>query len=209
MDALVSCLTDAHTATGDAAAGPEPLLVVVATADELARTTQPHPDQVDPADALTDLFTGIDLLAPADDPATARTTKPRRWSACTRGGVPLGPRSLSALLCTSRLTRLLLSPAGHPLDSSPTARQLSRRERRALEHRARYRCERHGCGRPAAVCVPHHVVPFALGGLSTLHNTVLLCASCHHQLHDRQQPLTLTDQRRIGPRGWIHGEPDP
>ena len=132
-----------------------------------------------------------------------------RWGTRSRGGVRLGPRSLAAVACTAALTRLLTDPAGWPVDSSPTSRQLSRRERRALEHRAGYRCERAGCGRPAAVCVPHHVVPWALGGPSTLANTVLLCRSCHHLLHDRDRPLELTGDRRIGPRGWIRGTNHP
>ena len=129
------------------------------------------------------------------------------WSSRSRGGVPIGPRTLAALQCTSLFTRLVLSPLGHPVDSRPDKRQLNRAERRALEHRARYRCQRSSCGRAAYLCVPHHVEPWALGGLSVLSNMILLCVSCHHHLHDRQQPLLLTDGRRIGPRGWLSGAP--
>ena len=145
-------------------------------------------------------------LGPGGCPVDPPVRRPS-WSTCTRGGVPVGPRTLAALACTSTLTRLVLSPLRHPLDSSPSTRQLSRRERRALEHRAGYRCQRSGCGRTARLCVPHHVDPWSLGGPSTLANTVLLCPACHHHLHDRRQPLLLTDGTRIGPRGWLDTTP--
>lgn len=204
MAALVDCVTTAGQS--DTVPG-SPQLVVVATVDDLTRAADLTPERVDPADALADLFTGVDL--PARPPAARSATARPGWTACTRGGLRVGPRTLAALTCTSRLTRLVLSPLGHPLDSTPAARQLPRRERRALEHRAGYRCERLGCGRPAHLCVPHHVVPWALGGPSTQANTVLLCPSCHHQLHDRQRALELTGHRRIGPRGWLRaGPPD-
>ncbi|MCW2777984.1 MAG: hypothetical protein JWN17_1709 [Frankiales bacterium] len=203
LDALLDCVRTAV----DAGAVPQsdgapPTLVVVTSVQDLA-TVEDAAAAVRPEDALVDLFEGTDLGSP-----TTPSGAPR-WSTCTRGRTPLGPRTLGALCCTAKLTRLLLSPAGSPLDSSPEARQISRRERRALEHRAGYRCEREGCGRPAAVCVPHHVVPFALGGSSTQANTVLLCRSCHHLLHDRGRDLGLTGDRRIGPRGWVRGRPPP
>lgn len=129
-------------------------------------------------------------------------------TARTRGGVHLGPRTLRRLSCAASFSRLLLDPAGHPLDSGPTRRQLNRRERRALEHRDGYRCQRRGCGRPASSCDPHHVEPWHLGGLTVLVNMLLLCRACHHQLHDREVQLPLRDGRVIGPRGWVRG-PEP
>jgi hypothetical protein len=193
--------------------------VVVATLDDLAAAYDAAVPRTTPDDAVEELFGGTTLWGRDADPGAVERPsdpgdhcggRPRQpWSAHTRGGVPLGPRTLAAFTCHSTLTRLVLSPLGHPLDSSPLARQLSRRERRALEHRAGYRCQRAGCGRPAAVCVPHHVVPWALDGPSTQDNTVLLCLSCHHLLHDRQRPLTLVDGSRIGPRGWLTRAPDP
>lgn len=199
MDALISLLT---AAAGSDLVPGDPRLVVVATVDDLERTSDPHPDRTDPDHAVAQLFHGTDLAAPAGA-GPARTP----WTAHSRGGLPVGPRTLAALTCQAVLTRLVLSPLGSPLDSSPTARQLTARERRALEHRAGYRCERAGCGRPAHVTVPHHVIPWALGGPTTQANTVLLCPSCHHLLHDRLRPLLLTDGRRIGPRGWLSGAP--
>ena len=203
LDALLDCVRVAVEAgavprTDDA----PPTLVVITRPDDLLRAPDPAASVVSPEAALADLFDGLD-----QQPAEPRhhTGDASAWDTRSRGGVRIGPRSLATVSCTAMLTRLLLDSRGWPVDSSPQARQLSRRERRALEHRAAYRCERVGCGRPAAVCVPHHVVPWALGGLSTLANTVLLCRSCHHLLHDRDRALELTHDRRIGPRGWLRG----
>lgn len=148
------------------------------------------------ADAFLDVLTRVRR-------ARDRDNGPPRWGSRTRGGVPVGPRTLSTLLCHSVISRIVLDPLGHPLDSRPAVRQLDTHERRALEHRAGYRCERTGCDRGAGRCVPHHVIPWSLGGPSTLANTVLLCHACHHELHDRDRPLELTGNRRIGPRGWL------
>ena len=84
---------------------------------------------------VADLFAGTDLLV---DPVSSRTAAdgsadaaaaaapdaaPRRpsWSSCTRGGTPIGPRTLAALACTGLLTRLAdqwpgmgVMPGGRP-----------------------------------------------------------------------------------------------
>lgn len=212
MAALTALLTDAAARDVDDDGVPgSTVLVVVTDVDDLARAHEAAPDRVAPEDALDALFEGTgaagDDTERGAEPAGPRDARRPSWSTRTRGGLPLGPRTLSALSCGSVLSRLVLDPLGHPLDSSPTSRRASPRERRALEHRAGYRCQRRGCGRRASACVPHHVVPFALGGLTTMSNQVLLCVSCHHLLHDRQQPLLLTDGRRIGPRGPLSGAP--
>ncbi len=205
MAALTALLTDAAARDVDDDGVPgSTVLVVVTTVDDLAQAHEAAPHRAAPDDALDDLFRGTDARA-TRSPETP-TARPA-WSTRSRGGLPLGPRTLSALACSSVLARLVLSPLRSPLDSSPTSRRASRRERRALEHRAGYRCQRSGCGRPAGSCVPHHVVPFALGGVTTMSNQVLLCVSCHHMLHDRQRALLLTDGRRIGPRGWLSEPP--
>ncbi len=190
LDALLDIVRE-HVPAPDGSDRALPTLVVVAAAADLFEPRAATPDQ-----ALAAMLG-----------TTPCGTPPPVVGARTRGGCPVGHTTLRRLCCESALTRLLLDPLGWPLDSSPRARQLSRRERRALEHRAGYRCQREGCGRPAAVCVPHHVVPFALGGPSTQANTVLLCRSCHHLLHDRGRVLGLVDGARIGPQGWVRPPP--
>ncbi len=202
LDALFDCVRTAVGVPGTVPRPEEvaPTLVAIVTAQDLERAGEAHADAVAPEQALDDLFTGTARAGTPDVEAP-------RWSARSRGGVRLGPRTVSRLVCESTLTRLLLDGAGHPLDSSPLARQLTRRQRRALEHRAGYRCQRTGCGRPAWACVPHHVIPFGLGGPTVMSNMVLLCRSCHHLLHDRARGLELTDGSRIGPQGWVRPPP--
>ncbi|MCW2607091.1 MAG: hypothetical protein JWO60_1784 [Frankiales bacterium] len=214
LDALFDCVRAAVSVDGVVPCPEDvaPTLVAIVPQDDLLRSADGPADTVQPEDALDDLLRtttdGADAKPDhADQADQAEATSPR-WAARTRGGVRLGPRTLSRLCCESSLTRLLVDASGLPLDSSPFARQLGRRERRALEHRAGYRCQRAGCGRPAWACVPHHVVPFALGGPTVLSNMVLLCRSCHHLLHDRLRALELTDGSRIGPRGWVRPPPD-
>lgn len=227
MDALTQL---ARTAPVSGQVPADTLLTVITTVQDLTALCQDQPEQVDPVNALGAFLDTLTPGTPVAEGATgtaegvgtrqaagtsqaagsSATAGTRRWTTCARGGLPLGPRSLAALTCTSRLTRLLLDDAGHPLDSGPTRRQLLDRERRALEHQAGYHCQRRGCDRPAHACVPHRVVPWALGGPSTLATLVLLCLSCHHTLHDRARPLTLTltTGHRIGPRGWLDHAPD-
>ncbi len=202
-DALLDCVRAAVSVPGTVPRPEDvaPTLVAVVGQDDLLRASEVQPEVVAPEEALAD------LLGATPGGTGPGTTTPG-WSARSREGVRLGPRAVSRLCCESALTRLLVDRRGWPLDSSPQARQLSRRERRALEHRAGYRCQRSGCGRPAWACVPHHVVPFALGGPSTQDNTVLLCRSCHHLLHDRLVGLELVDGSRIGPGGWLRRRPD-
>jgi hypothetical protein len=159
-------------------------------------------------DALDAVRSGVAAAeAPAEPSTPGATLLPA--AAQTRRGTRIGPRTLQRLCCDATLTRLLLDPAGHPLDSTPERRQLTRRERRALEHRDGYRCQRRGCRRPASSCDPHHVRPWHLGGRTVLANMLLLCRACHHQLHDRQAHLPLADGRVIGPRGWVKGPERP
>jgi hypothetical protein len=44
-------------------------------------------------------------------------------------------------------------------------------------------CVRKGCGRPAAWCDAHHLVPWEDGGLTDLNNLVLLCRRHHVMWH--------------------------
>ncbi len=230
---LIDALLDLARAAHDGGLLPDgtnpPGLVVIAPTDALLgqpATQQPSlldpppparpvadTDATPPSDLHADAHSGSDSDSgddSGDDSAAAGLLTGLPATAHTRRGTRIGPRTLQRLCCDATLTRLLLDPAGHPLDSNPSRRQLTSRERRALEHRDGYRCQRRGCRRPAASCTPHHVVPWHLGGPTIQANMLLLCRACHHQLHDRDTHLPLHDGRIIGPRGWIRGpEPPP
>jgi len=77
---------------------------------------------------------------------------------------------------------------GQVIGAGRETRQISRRLRRALEHRDRC-CVVPGCGATRALHA-HHLVHWEDGGLTELANLVLVCPF-HHRLHHRGV-ITLT-----------------
>lgn len=71
---------------------------------------------------------------------------------------------------------------GQVIGSGRSTRTISRRLRRALEHRDRY-CAVPGCGATRGLHA-HHIRHWEDGGETELHNLVLLCPF-HHRLHHR------------------------
>ncbi|AGB21910.1 protein of unknown function DUF222/HNH endonuclease [Mycobacterium sp. JS623] len=78
--------------------------------------------------------------------------------------------------------------AGQPIGAGRTTRTISRRLRRALEHRHRM-CAVPGCGATRGLHA-HHLVHWEDGGPTELSNLVLLCPY-HHRLHHRGA-ITIT-----------------
>ena len=77
---------------------------------------------------------------------------------------------------------------GAPIGAGRTTRTISRRLRRALEHRDQT-CVVPGCGSTRGLHA-HHLVHWENGGPTELSNLVLLCPF-HHRLHHRGE-ITLT-----------------
>lgn len=71
---------------------------------------------------------------------------------------------------------------GQPIGAGRSTRTISRRLRRALEHRDRC-CVVPGCGATRGLHA-HHIVHWENGGLTELDNLVLVCPY-HHRLHHR------------------------
>ena len=71
---------------------------------------------------------------------------------------------------------------GQPISAGRTTRTISRRLRRALEHRDRC-CVVPGCGATRGLHA-HHIVHWEDGGTTDLDNLVLVCPY-HHRLHHR------------------------
>jgi hypothetical protein len=91
------------------------------------------------------------------------------------------------LLCDATC-ELWLQRHGQPIGSGRTTRTISRRLRRALEHRDRC-CVVAGCGATRGLHA-HHLRHWEDGGLTELDNLVLLCPY-HHRLHHRRG-ITIT-----------------
>ncbi|MCX2712508.1 HNH endonuclease signature motif containing protein [Mycolicibacterium sp. J2] len=77
---------------------------------------------------------------------------------------------------------------GQPIGAGRSTRTISRRLRRALEHRDRH-CVVPGCAASRGLHA-HHIVHWEDGGPTELDNLVLLCAR-HHRMHHRGE-TTIT-----------------
>jgi hypothetical protein len=94
-----------------------------------------------------------------------------------------GARSLAALVLTCDATgEVWFERGGEVIGSGRSTRTISRRLRRALEHRDRS-CAVPGCGATRGLHA-HHIRHWEDGGETELHNLVLLCPY-HHRLHHR------------------------
>ncbi len=85
------------------------------------------------------------------------------------------------LLCDATC-EVWLERHGQPIGAGRSTRTISRRLRRALEHRDRC-CVVPGCGATRGLHA-HHVIHWENGGVTELHNLVLVCPY-HHRLHHR------------------------
>ncbi|WKG05388.1 HNH endonuclease signature motif containing protein [Mycolicibacterium sp. HK-90] len=85
------------------------------------------------------------------------------------------------LLCDATC-EVWLERHGQPISVGRTTRTISRRLRRALEHRDRF-CVIPGCGASRGLHA-HHIVHWEDGGPTDLDNLVLVCPY-HHRLHHR------------------------
>ena len=112
----------------------------------------------------------IDALT-GDDPA----------GRCEIPGVgPVPPEVLERIACDAQLTGLLFSD-GKPLYHGATVRTATTAQWRMLIARDRG-CI--GCGAEPSRCQAHHIVPFAQSRRTDIDNLVLVCWSCHHNIHD-------------------------
>jgi hypothetical protein len=102
-----------------------------------------------------------------------------------------GPVSLELarrILCDATVTRIVLGPSSQPLDVGRATRVVPAGMRRAVAVRDRH-CQWPGCDVPAAWCDVHHLRHWSRGGLTALHNLVMLCGWHHTQLHLTRQTL--------------------
>jgi hypothetical protein len=88
-----------------------------------------------------------------------------------------GPAGLAAWLRTARLASAAAS-VSLPLDTGAAADTIPPHLRRLVIGRDRH-CRFPGCHQPAPACHPHHILPRAQGGTTSLTNLLLLCAFHH------------------------------
>lgn len=121
------------------------------------------------------------------------------------GSGALLPRSLvRAWWGDSAVSRFVLGLGGKVIATSHTERTLRPHERRAKRIETGGHCQGAGCARgPGSRLVPHHPIPWAVTGTTSLAETVLLCEQSHHDLHSGGHVLRLKDGRQLGPDGWV------
>lgn len=131
------------------------------------------------------------------DARTGLTGELHEHSICeTSDGAPVPPASIRRLLCTGRVTPVIVDTNGVTLNAGRTIRHANRSQRRAL--RAMYRCCAFGdCDIAFDRCEIHHLVPWELGGPTDLHNLLPLCSRHHHVVHEAGWRLELADDRTL------------
>ncbi|MCW1819656.1 hypothetical protein A5731_04065 [Mycolicibacterium conceptionense] len=172
---------------------------------------EPASDQAPPFPNLVDAF--MSLVEAGWDVETARRPHGQHTAVAVHvdldkdGEKPVAAMHLGPLL-TDDERRYLLCDAtceawferrGQVIGAGRTTRTISRRLRRALEHRDRC-CVAPGCGSTRGLHA-HHIVHWEDGGPTELDNLVLVCPF-HHRLHHRggititgpADRLVVTDQ---------------
>ncbi|WP_235487274.1 HNH endonuclease signature motif containing protein, partial [Frankia sp. AvcI1] len=102
---------------------------------------------------------------------------------------------LARLTCDAETSRILLDPAGVPLDIGRSTRTVPAHLRRALTARDQG-CTFPGCDRPPSWCEAHHVIHWKDGGTTALSNLTLLCGHHHRQIHHDGWQITFLDDGR-------------
>ena len=103
-------------------------------------------------------------------------------------GAVLGPDAVRRIACDASVVRVVLDPAGQPLDVGRRTRVVPPAIRTALTVRDRG-CVHPGCDRGPQWTDAHHVRHWAEGGSTSLDNLVLLCRHHHRAVHEGRAPL--------------------
>ncbi len=115
-------------------------------------------------------------------------------------------RLVRRVLCESAITRFVLSLGHRVVESSHTERTLKPHERRIKQVETGGLCQAAGCHKGSHSghrLIPHHVTAYAVGGTTSLEDTVLFCDVTHHDLHEGKKTIRLKDGRVVGPTGWV------
>ncbi|HAM23272.1 MAG TPA: hypothetical protein DCQ04_13595 [Actinobacteria bacterium] len=98
------------------------------------------------------------------------------------------------MTCDCEIHRIVIDPAGLPIDVGRTMRTFPPHLRKALNLRDKG-CVFPGCGKPPGWAQAHHILHWAQGGRTSLENAALLCSKHHHQVHAEDHTV------EIGPDG--------
>lgn len=106
-------------------------------------------------------------------------------------GDVLSPETVRRLACDAAIVPMVLGSRSEPLDVGRERRLVTRGLRLALWHRDGG-CSFPDCTIPATWCDAHHVVPWFLGGSTSLLSTALLCRRHHTHVHREGLSASVT-----------------
>ena len=104
------------------------------------------------------------------------------WTTRCDDGTELSPAAVRRLACDADIIPVALGTHGEVLDVGRTHRLVTPALWRALVCRDQS-CAFPGCTRPPVMCHAHHLTHWADGGVTALHNLVLLCGHHHRVIH--------------------------
>lgn len=108
----------------------------------------------------------------------------------TEHGTSISAGELRRLACGARILPAIMDGDSRVLDLGREKRTHTPAQRRAIAHRDQG-CAFPGCDRPPGWCETHHIIPWAVGGPTTVDDGVLLCSRHHHEVHNRGWHLRL------------------
>ncbi len=104
-------------------------------------------------------------------------------------GDNLSAGAVRLLACDAAVLPIVLGGDSQPLDVGTEQRFVNRYIRRALNKRDKGCVV---CKAPPWMCHAHHIIHWAEGGPTSLHNLALLCAAHHRAVHNGQWAITIT-----------------
>jgi hypothetical protein len=104
-------------------------------------------------------------------------------------GGNLSASAVRLLACDAAILPIVLGGDSQPLDVGTEQRFVNRYLRRALNKRDKGCVV---CKAPPWMCHAHHIIYWADGGPTSLHNLVLLCAAHHRAVHNGQWTVSIT-----------------
>ena len=173
IDAIITPIL-AHNLLPTAGGAPATICVTI----PLERLQNPH-QGADPEGVAASITSGTLRLGSA----TLRATN-------GPGDTIISTHTATELSCDATVQRVVLSPAGKPLDIGRKTRVIPEHIRTALIIRDDG-CIFPGCERPPAWTHAHHIHHWSQGGPTSLNNLALLCPRHHHKIHTNNTPITL------------------
>jgi hypothetical protein len=128
------------------------------------------------------------------DTATLTGTGPSGISELGADRTVIAPEVARMIGCDATFRRVVVDPAGEPLDVGRKTRLVTAAQRRALAVRDKT-CRFPGCERPLSWCDAHHIRYWTHGGPTELRNLILLCRHHHTLIHTHGFAITGIDHQ--------------